>query len=152
MWPILEFPEDLVTFTEEILNGKLHFLCSVYCSVFCHFPTPSFLHSYNVHLKMIISFVLAYFECATAFIHSQFELKYVLQRYNYFCLFNPFVSNAPFLHPLKTSEKLTIFWCSQGVEKGCIGNKWVNFFRVNPGILKFLIIRNFHNFWVRFTL
>ena len=25
----LEFPEDLVTFTEELLNEKLHFLCSV---------------------------------------------------------------------------------------------------------------------------
>ena len=24
---ILQFPADLVTFTEEILNGKLHFLC-----------------------------------------------------------------------------------------------------------------------------
>ena len=24
----LQFPADLVTFTEEILNGKLHFLCS----------------------------------------------------------------------------------------------------------------------------
>ena len=24
-----KFPADLVTFTEEILNGKLHFLCSV---------------------------------------------------------------------------------------------------------------------------
>ena len=23
-----EFPADLVTFTEEICNGKLHFLCS----------------------------------------------------------------------------------------------------------------------------
>ena len=23
-----QFPADLVTFTEEILNGKLHFLCS----------------------------------------------------------------------------------------------------------------------------
>ena len=28
MWPNLQFPVDLVTFTEEILNGKLHFLCS----------------------------------------------------------------------------------------------------------------------------
>ena len=28
MWPIPQFPADLVTFTEEILNGKLHFL---YC-------------------------------------------------------------------------------------------------------------------------
>ena len=28
MWPNPQFPEDLVTFTEEILNGKLHFLRS----------------------------------------------------------------------------------------------------------------------------
>ena len=28
MRPILQFPADLVTFTEEILNGKLNFLCS----------------------------------------------------------------------------------------------------------------------------
>ena len=28
-WPNPQFPADLVTFTEEILNGKLHFLCSV---------------------------------------------------------------------------------------------------------------------------
>ena len=37
---------------------------------------------------------------------------------------NPFVSNAPFLYPLKTSENLTIS-CFQGVEKGCIGKEWV---------------------------
>ena len=28
MWPNPQFLADLVTFTEEILNGKLHFLCS----------------------------------------------------------------------------------------------------------------------------
>ena len=28
MWPNQQFPVDLVTFTEEIFNGKLHFLCS----------------------------------------------------------------------------------------------------------------------------
>ena len=28
MWPKPQFPADLVTFTEEILNGKLHFFCS----------------------------------------------------------------------------------------------------------------------------
>ena len=27
MWPNPQLPADLVTFTEEILNGKLHFLC-----------------------------------------------------------------------------------------------------------------------------
>ena len=30
MWPNPQFPENLVTFTEKILNGKLHFLCSVF--------------------------------------------------------------------------------------------------------------------------
>ena len=29
MWPNQQFLADLVTFTEEILNGKLNFLCSV---------------------------------------------------------------------------------------------------------------------------
>ena len=28
MWPNPQKAADLVTFTEEILNGKLHFLCS----------------------------------------------------------------------------------------------------------------------------
>ena len=28
MWPNSQFPADLVTLTEEIVNGKLHFLCS----------------------------------------------------------------------------------------------------------------------------
>ena len=31
MWPNPQEPADLVTFIEEILNGKLHFLCSVWC-------------------------------------------------------------------------------------------------------------------------
>ena len=29
MWPNPQETADLVTFTEEIFNGKLHFLCSV---------------------------------------------------------------------------------------------------------------------------
>ena len=28
MWPNPEFSADLATFTEEILNGKPHFLCT----------------------------------------------------------------------------------------------------------------------------
>ena len=39
--------------------------------------------------------------------------------------FNPFVPNAPFPYPLKTSENLTVFWFFQEVEKGFIGNEWV---------------------------
>ena len=37
--------------------------------------------------------------------------------------FNPFFPNATFLYSLKTSENLKVFWCFQGVEKECIGNK-----------------------------
>ena len=37
---------------------------------------------------------------------------------------NPFVPNTPFPYDLKISENLKVF-CFQGVEKGCIGNKWV---------------------------
>ena len=55
-----------------------------------------------------------------------------LKKYNtffhcecYITLHNPFAPNAPLLYPLKISENLTVFWCFQGVEKGCIGNKWV---------------------------
>ena len=38
---------------------------------------------------------------------------------------NPFVSYAPFLYPLKTSENLTVF-CFQGVEKRYIGKNGLN--------------------------
>ena len=51
-------------------------------------------------------------------------------------LFNPFVLNAPFLYPLKASEKRKVFWCFQGVEKRCIGNEWVKG-RVPPNFNSF---------------
>ena len=41
-------------------------------------------------------------------------------------IFNPFAPNAPFLYPLKTSENRKVFWCFQGVEKGCIWDEWAN--------------------------
>ena len=40
-------------------------------------------------------------------------------------LFNQFVLNAPLLYPLKLSVNHKVFWCFQGVEKGCISYKWV---------------------------
>ena len=40
--------------------------------------------------------------------------------------FNLFLSSAPFLYLLKTSENLEVFWCFQGLKKGFIGNEWVN--------------------------
>ena len=53
---------------------------------------------------------------------------------------NPFVPDAPFLFPLKTSENLTVFWCFQGVEKGCTANEWVRDERIKilRGVFKTL--------------
>ena len=39
MWPNPQFPADLITFTEEILNGKLHFFAG-YTKV-CNHPQPT---------------------------------------------------------------------------------------------------------------
>ena len=39
---------------------------------------------------------------------------------------NQFFPSAPFLYPVETPEKGKVFGCFQGVEKGCIGKKWVN--------------------------
>ena len=39
-------------------------------------------------------------------------------------LFNPSLPSAPFLYPIKT-ENLRVLRCFHGVEKGCIGEKWV---------------------------
>ena len=44
-------------------------------------------------------------------------------------LINSFVRNAPFLYPMKTFKKITVFWCFQKVKKGCIGNKWIKSLR-----------------------
>ena len=45
-------------------------------------------------------------------------LKFNFQKH----FINPFIPNAPFLYPLKTSENCKVFWCFQGVDKGCTGN------------------------------
>ena len=51
---------------------------------------------------------------------------YYVETLNHSKLINPFVPSAPFFYPLKTSENRKVSWRFQGVEKGCIGNKWVN--------------------------
>ena len=37
MWPDPQETADLTTFTEEIFNGKLHFLCSVASNIISKF-------------------------------------------------------------------------------------------------------------------
>ena len=47
------------------------------------------------------------------------------------CTRNLLTHLHPFSTPLKTSENLTVFWCFQGLEEGCIGSKCVNSFLAN---------------------
>ena len=61
----------------------------------------------------------------------------MVEYFNLFCFFLHRNVSAPFLYPLniseyrevlcplKTFENRKPFWCFQGVEKGCSGNKWV---------------------------
>ena len=44
----------------------------------------------------------------------------------FFLLTHLFPMYLSSLYHLKTSENYMVFWCFLGVEKGCIGNKWVN--------------------------
>ena len=63
---------------------------------------------------------------------------------------DPFVSNAPLLYPLKTSENRKVF-CFQGVEKGCIGNKWVIGAFVLLGI-SIYVLSDFRLYFERFHI
>ena len=52
MWPNAQFPADLVTFTGEILNGKLHFLCSAQTCM-GQYHQDQVLHSKQVVLVLV---------------------------------------------------------------------------------------------------
>ena len=62
-------------------------------------------------------------------------------------LSNSFVPNAPFLYPLDTSENIMFFWCFQGVEKWCIGNKSIKCL-----IYDIIYMMNYENFCVAASL
>ena len=62
MWPNPQFSVDLVTFTEEILNEKLHFLCSGHV---LHYQVSD---CHSLYLRNNI----------TMFVHSGRELTYDL--------------------------------------------------------------------------
>ena len=62
MWPNPQENVDLVTFTEEILNGKFHFLCSVWGNMIClSIANLFFLSDYKVsshtYKKMFLFFM-----------------------------------------------------------------------------------------------
>ena len=74
-------------------------------------------------LANVINPFSAMFPFYTLWKHQEVQNENIGQ--NCVNVINPFVHNAPFLYLLKT-ENRKVFWCFQGVEKGCIGNEWVN--------------------------
>ena len=82
MWPNTQVPADLVTFTEEILNWKLHFLCSKN-SIRNNFPFPfSFLTLYTNRSSKFSWYAMFVF--LWSIVH--FFLKLVLYPHNGFIL------------------------------------------------------------------
>ena len=70
MWPNLQETADLVTFTEEILNGKLHFLCIVISNMlhFSNMFQKKFLQNFkniikDVHSKKSNTVILSCYRC-----------------------------------------------------------------------------------------
>ena len=68
----------------------------------------------TVHNRKVLNSIVQYYGCK-----CRVESRYPL---------NPFVPNAPFLYR-------KVFWCFQGVKKGCIGNEWVNCECLTPKII-----------------
>ena len=67
--------------------------------------------------------------------------------------FNPFVLNAPFLYPLKTSENRKVCWCFQEEEKEYIANEWVKFYsKSNMHIFICIFVVNYIDFCMYFCL
>ena len=59
-----QFPADLVPFTEEILNGKLHFLCSELYLV-CKKISGNFYHSSTLIFQYFILSEISFYESFT---------------------------------------------------------------------------------------
>ena len=53
MWPKPQESADLVTFTEEFLNGKLRFLCSVSHRCLTSDPKYASVYSHVKHKKTV---------------------------------------------------------------------------------------------------
>ena len=53
MWPNPEETADLVTFTEEILNGMIHFLCSAFSLIILYSESSYCIQSDHVVFNVL---------------------------------------------------------------------------------------------------
>ena len=98
MWPNPQFPAHLVTFTEEILIGKLHFLCNEWNIMLCIInSTKLCIHSaifhlsHKVHGGMILSVLRADPMASSQMLF--FNISIVCSTSS-FCLFISFISSS----------------------------------------------------------
>ena len=95
------------------------------------------------------NFLMMWFDCKKEFdsVPRNGILKVLEPAHVPMKMIKPFVPNASFLYPLKTSENLTVFWCFQGIEKGWIRNEWVNTIKDCNEYMGYQIIPKFHRNW-----
>ena len=113
MWPNPQGIADFVTFTEEILNGKLHF--------FVQWPSLAFLKLSNLLLRFFFSEAVNF--GLLNFMKMDFR-KDKFKNSIHVDLQNLVLTHSFPVHPFSFSWK-TVFRCFYGVEKGCIRNKRV---------------------------
>ena len=103
------------------LNSYIEFLSRIFILLLSGLVVKEFFSLLRFLVSALLE-ALLYWKEAACFLSTFFSVFGDTKKYVYL---NPFVPNAPFLYPLKTSEDFMIFWCFQRVEKRCIGNVWV---------------------------
>ena len=103
------------------LNSYIEFLSRIFILLLSGLVVKEFFSLLGFLVSALLE-ALLYWKEAACFLSKFFRVFGDTKKYVYL---NPFVPNAPFLYPLKTSEDFMIFWCFQRVEKRCIGNVWV---------------------------
>ena len=96
-------------------------------------------------LANVINPFPAMFPFYTPWKHQEVQNENIGQ--NCVSVINLFVHNAPFLYLLKT-ENRKIFWCFQGLEKGCIGNGLMSTIESHFQPIVFLETLMVHALWV----
>ena len=119
MWPNPQDPEDLVTFPEEILNGKLHFLCSDIRSQIhvdgWEFSTSETINKEAAEIKIKVS---VYFVCV-----SCFAVAVMCRQWNVcdnICFFHSVLNQCFILYSLKTSENRWFWDVFRGYRSGTV--------------------------------